>query len=505
MVPRQSRLGSSFKGAGQYYLHDRDAATSERVAFTHTENVPTDDPKKALKWMAFTAIHADDIKREAGTPATGHVCEKPVFTFSLSWHPEQRPQKWEMIGAGRSALATLGLEEHEALYVAHSDGVPHLHLIVNTIHPETGKANRLSYSKLRLSRWAEAYEREHGKVYCEQRAENNARRDEGEYVEYREPAAELDFKTHVTRLYHASDSGSAFHEALKQAGFKLAQGKRIVVIDAQGKVHSLSRQIDGVKAKDIRARLAGVDLPLIDEVRSQDEDQTAKAPKEESKQESREQKAKNRKNQTQNEKSDEAEYFDRDAQDRDWQESIIDAALQAANSPESTPQAVPRAQPVPSSLLNALQDRHLAELGRIYGDHARAKLQLATQLDHEYGEHDRKLRAEAERLDHILKNSGFTRKLWLRLTGQISKSADQDLQNMRLTLADSAQRQNEARQALEDDMEQRRRAMEYRHQKDKEELRADPAYAPVILPKPFSAELPEGPEFDEDWGPTFEY
>ena len=93
MVPREAGRGRSFKGAGLYYLHDKDALTSERVAFTHTENVPTNDPEKALKWMAWTAIHAEDLKRESGSAMTGRACGKPVFTFSLSWHPEQEPKK----------------------------------------------------------------------------------------------------------------------------------------------------------------------------------------------------------------------------------------------------------------------------------------------------------------------------------------------------------------------------------------------------------------------------
>ena len=43
----------------------------------------------------------------------------------------------------------------------HSDGNhPHLHLIVDVVHPDTGKASKLSYSRIKLSKWAENYERE---------------------------------------------------------------------------------------------------------------------------------------------------------------------------------------------------------------------------------------------------------------------------------------------------------------------------------------------------------
>ena len=49
-----------------------------------------------------------------------------------------------------------------------------MHVIVNRVHPATGKAATLSNSKLKLSQWAEAYERGRGKILCPQRVENNA-------------------------------------------------------------------------------------------------------------------------------------------------------------------------------------------------------------------------------------------------------------------------------------------------------------------------------------------
>ena len=53
MIPRVAKPGRSFKGAGAYYLHDKGhRSTDKRVLFTHTENLPTRDPEKALKCMA---------------------------------------------------------------------------------------------------------------------------------------------------------------------------------------------------------------------------------------------------------------------------------------------------------------------------------------------------------------------------------------------------------------------------------------------------------------------
>ena len=82
------------------------------------------------------------------------------------------------------SLEVLGLEGHEALIVAHEDTRhPHVHVIANRVDPETGKAATLGNSKLRLSRWAEGYEREQGRIRCEERVKNNnERRRAGEQV-----------------------------------------------------------------------------------------------------------------------------------------------------------------------------------------------------------------------------------------------------------------------------------------------------------------------------------
>ncbi len=186
MVPQVADRGTSFKGAGQYYLHDKDATTAERVEFTHTKNLITNDPHKAIKCMAYTAMHQKDLKREAGLSLRGNQkCDKPVYTYSLSWHPEQEPSKEHMIEAANASLEFLGLDEHEALFVAHSDeDHPHIHVIVNLVHPENGITGKLYKDYDKFQDWAYEYEREHGKIYCEQRAENRERRQNGEYVKY---------------------------------------------------------------------------------------------------------------------------------------------------------------------------------------------------------------------------------------------------------------------------------------------------------------------------------
>lgn len=197
MIGRDTGGGSSFAGAGLYYLHDRNADTDERVAFTHTENLLTDNPETAMKVMAWTAMHQKELKAAAGVKATGRKLEKPVHTFVLSWAPGEDPDHEHMIETARSAMGALGLADHEAVYVGHDDtDKAHVHVIVNRVHPDHGKAAKLSKTRLKLSKWAEAYEKEHG-IHCHQRIENNKRRAFGNRV--------IDLKSRRRNAEHFSD------------------------------------------------------------------------------------------------------------------------------------------------------------------------------------------------------------------------------------------------------------------------------------------------------------
>lgn len=189
MIPKINGLGRSFAGVAAYCLHDapepddRRPRTSERVGWADTRNLATLRVERAARLMAATARAAPDLKRLAGVARGGRKLAKPVLHYSLSWARDETPDKGEMNRAVDGSLEALGLEGHEALIVAHEDTRhPHVHVIANRVDPETGKAATLGNSKLRLSRWAEGYEREQGRIRCERRVENNERRRAGQEV-----------------------------------------------------------------------------------------------------------------------------------------------------------------------------------------------------------------------------------------------------------------------------------------------------------------------------------
>ena len=185
MVPKLHKKGHSFKGCARYVLHDKGADTSERVAWTHTINLPTDDPDRAWRWMAVTAKNADALKAAAGVKNTGRKSNAHVLHLTLSWHPDESDEidRHAMIGTAESALQALGAGDRQALVVAHNDEPQkHVHVIISRVSPRDGRMLSSSREKLALSAWAEAYEKKRGVIRCHERVDNNAARDRGEYV-----------------------------------------------------------------------------------------------------------------------------------------------------------------------------------------------------------------------------------------------------------------------------------------------------------------------------------
>lgn len=183
MIAKLHKKGQSFAGAAAYLLHDKDAKTNERVAWTKTRNLATDNPQSAWKVMAATAMDQARLKREAGIKNTGRKSKAHVLHLTLSWHPDESVTRAEMLRAADGALQALGASEHQALFVAHSDEPQaHLHLLLNRVSWRDGRLLSSSKEKLALSKWAESYERDRGEIRCAQRVANNAARRRKEFT-----------------------------------------------------------------------------------------------------------------------------------------------------------------------------------------------------------------------------------------------------------------------------------------------------------------------------------
>lgn len=212
MVPdipnRGDGLGTSFKGALSYYLHDKredkdspHLSTSERVAWTETRNLtPGIDVRMAQRVMIATSKNADKLKAEAGIKNTGRKSDLVVFHYSLSWQPGEAAAltREEMVRATDASLKILGAENRQAVLVCHTDRAhPHVHIIINRVDPDDGRLLGTSNTKRKLSNWANEYERERGQILTplreekrQQREQNADRAERREYADRQRAAAE---------------------------------------------------------------------------------------------------------------------------------------------------------------------------------------------------------------------------------------------------------------------------------------------------------------------------
>lgn len=118
----------SFTGLGRYLVVGRDEVNEGRVAWTSARNLPTDDPELAAKIMQATAAQNPRVSQ-------------PVYHVSLSFDPHDAVDRATMERVADRVITELKLDEYQAIIVAHADRRhPHMHILVNRIHPETGRA-----------------------------------------------------------------------------------------------------------------------------------------------------------------------------------------------------------------------------------------------------------------------------------------------------------------------------------------------------------------------------
>jgi hypothetical protein len=149
----EAGTGRGFSGLVQYLMTGKDGEHPERVGWTETRNLMTEDPELVARIMRITA----NVK------GAGSRMENPVYHVSLSFaHEDTTDRQLETRVADR-LLADLGLAEHQAFIVRHTDtDHAHLHIAVNRVHPETGKVWDNGHDWTRIEKSLRQQERELG-------------------------------------------------------------------------------------------------------------------------------------------------------------------------------------------------------------------------------------------------------------------------------------------------------------------------------------------------------
>lgn len=146
----EAQTGTGFGGLARYLATGQRGDRPERVEWAEARNLPTTDPDTYPAMMRATARMSRRV-------------QDPVFHFSVSWPIDEQLEPDAMVGATDRALSDLGLSEHQSVIVCHNDTEhPHLHVLVNRVHPETGKAWPKWRYKTRLERSLKTQERELG-------------------------------------------------------------------------------------------------------------------------------------------------------------------------------------------------------------------------------------------------------------------------------------------------------------------------------------------------------
>ena len=191
--------GKSFRGLMSYLMTGKDGEHPERVSFTHTHNLATDDACQAWKVMAATARMQDELKDRAGIAKAGRKSADVVTHITLSWDKSETVDKEEMVAAALGSLSYYGVvegeklnkkqtakrtqyaDQHQAVIVGHSDqNHDHCHIALNRVHGGHGVLLPENKNFEKLSAWALDYRRSMGREdLCPRRAVNAAKRGQG--------------------------------------------------------------------------------------------------------------------------------------------------------------------------------------------------------------------------------------------------------------------------------------------------------------------------------------
>ena len=154
---------ASFGALGSYLGSGKgDVPAEERVAWVESRGVVRDVDGAANAERAARVMEA--------TAGRTPQCTEPCYHVSISFDKRDLPggptdpaSKEAMLGVAQDTLRDLGLDQHQVVVVAHGDrDHPHMHLMVNRVHPETGKTWDRWQDRVRLEKSLRAQERARG-------------------------------------------------------------------------------------------------------------------------------------------------------------------------------------------------------------------------------------------------------------------------------------------------------------------------------------------------------
>ncbi len=198
-------------------------------------------------------LHVEMEATASQSPRTG----KPVYHLVLSPAPEDQLDRKDWHRIADQVLGELGLEEHQAVLALHTDtGLPHLHLAINRVHPETLRAWNRWQDRPRIETALRRVEREWGLRRVPGRSTGTERQGEqeraplstGQAAQLRYRATEpqvVRWRRELAPHFEAARSWSDLAVRLEANGIRFqARGRGMVVTDGEvyAKASSIGRE-----------------------------------------------------------------------------------------------------------------------------------------------------------------------------------------------------------------------------------------------------------------------
>ncbi len=284
----------------------------------YMETGKTGERAELWELRGFAATTIKDAFRCVDAMAGATNAEQPFF------HVQVRNREGETLTRQQFAYAAdriermLGLSGQPRAITFHTyerNNDQHMHVAWSRIDQDTMTAKPLPFFKERLKKISRELELHFGLEPVTSRREGPIKYAPTKAQE--EQARRLGLDAHELRntirdCWDRSDNGRSFQAALDHEGMTLAQGERrdFVVIDQRGGTHVLSKRILDVTAARIRDRLSDIsrdELPTVEMTRAFLSERIPDKAKHSEKP---------------------APVWDRDRDERAWQDAVINAAIE---------------------------------------------------------------------------------------------------------------------------------------------------------------------------------
>lgn len=239
----------------------------------HLQNAADNEEIELAEVSGTVAQDIDGALAEFDAYTAGTRAKEGVYAAFIN--PPEPLSREQFFRALEVIEEHLGLTGQPRIVLFHTKaGRHHCHVVWSRIDVANMKAIHLSHDRQKLRRCAQILAAEFGtelppglkedrgtERFNERQRPSKAEKSMAEIsglsVEERRDV--------ITSCYRNSDNAQAFINALEAAGYMLARGNKraFVVVDIAGGVHSLARQIDGAKTRDMRKKLEGVNVSTL--------------------------------------------------------------------------------------------------------------------------------------------------------------------------------------------------------------------------------------------------